>query len=89
MHKAPPARAEKENEMIRYVTFTADQELIPERRCFAFFNTCSGQFISLHGDQVFEDVGDFIEAYNLEDGCKHDLPRLIGFIDTRFFVNMP
>ena len=63
--------------MIRYIPINKECEVIPERDCFAFFNTVTNKFIELAGSQVFESIQDLEEAWNIETGYKPNLDRLI------------
>ena len=67
--------------MIRFLRFTADQELISPDPCFAFFNTRTMKFLEFNDEQIWDSEEDLVGAWNAEPGPKIAIGRLIDYLE--------
>lgn len=72
--------------MIRHVNISAEDQVIPDTPCFAWFNTVDDTFLSFSGDQVWATWEDFERDWRDEAGRKHPLERFRGLFPNKCFI---
>ena len=70
--------------MIRCVRISADDQVIPETPCFAWFNTVVGHFLEFSQEQVWATWDDFERDWRDDDEHphKHPLERFRGLFSN-------
>lgn len=56
----------------------------PERKSFAFFNTTTDEFINFGGDEYFDSIDEFIEAFQLSKYAFNPLERFTDLIPDKW-----
>jgi len=64
--------------MIRHVSISADDQVIADTPCFAWFDTVTDSFCEFSGNQVWATWEDFELDWSDEPGDKRELERFKG-----------